>query len=903
MTIRAWNWSRGLTVIRCITCRSGFRLWRLSSLSRRWRFGSVLVAPIISAFFLLGSILAQESSPSAQKSILVVGSEEDYPPFAIGKSDGQADGFTVELWKKVAAEAGLEYTIRVRPFRQILNEFKAREIDVMINLAQSEKRREFSDFSVPHVVVQGAIFVRKGETRIRSESDFGGKSIIVIDGDLAHDYATSKGWKEQLVLVRTAADGLNLLSSGKHDAMLLSKLAGMETLLRLKIPNVKPLNARAGFAQKFSFAVRKGNAELLASINEGLSVVKSSGDYDVLYEEWFGVFDVREVTFLSLLKYLVPVAAVLLVFLGVVFVRQYEREKVAHRLRESEERYRRIIETAEEGVLTLDTEGRTTFANPKMARMLGYRVEEIVGKRISDFADMADRSGNGDYSKPRERGVADQYDFMFRRKDGSALWTFISTNPICNAAGADLGTLAMITDITERKQAETALRREKELSETATRIGTLIHANLDPAIILQCVVEQGSAALRSDTAAIAGRLGEDWRVRYLHGMPVETVGTRLDLKRERHIMQAIVEVEVVPVADAFNDSRVNAEHVRRYDIRSVLAAPIPIRGEPVGVFFFQYHSVPHAFTKAEMNFARQLGLSAGIALENARLFEEQHRAEQELRRAKADLTRTNTDLEHVVAERTAELRETVAELEHFSYSITHDMRAPLRAMQGFATILNEEGADRLSDEHKDYLSRIGSVAGRMDKLITDALNFSKAVRQELISERVDVTQLLGEIQGSYPELEQSEAEIEIQGEIPDVMGNVAGLTQCFSNLLGNAVKFVKPGQKPQILIWAERVSERELEGQTGKNLVTGQRENLAWVRIWVEDKGVGMSKDFQPRVFDMFQRESDDHEGTGIGLALVRKVTERMGGKVGVESEPGQGSRFWLILKAAKPGL
>ena len=90
MTIRAWNWSRGLTVIRCITCRSGFRLWRLSSLSRRWRFGSVLVAPIISAFFLLGSILAQESSPSAQKSILVVGSEEDYPPFAIGKSDGQA---------------------------------------------------------------------------------------------------------------------------------------------------------------------------------------------------------------------------------------------------------------------------------------------------------------------------------------------------------------------------------------------------------------------------------------------------------------------------------------------------------------------------------------------------------------------------------------------------------------------------------------------------------------------------------------------------------------------------------------------------------------------------------------------------------------------------------------------
>jgi ABC-type amino acid transport substrate-binding protein len=160
---------------------------------------------------------------------LVVGSEQDYLPFATGLTDAEAGGFTVELWKAVAAEAGLNYTIRVRPFRQILQEFKVGKIDVLINLAYSDERHSFADFSVPHVIVHGAIFVRKGESNIRSEVDLAGKSIIVLNADLAHDYAVSKGWGKQLVLVNTSADGFRLLASGRYDAMLLSKLVGMQT--------------------------------------------------------------------------------------------------------------------------------------------------------------------------------------------------------------------------------------------------------------------------------------------------------------------------------------------------------------------------------------------------------------------------------------------------------------------------------------------------------------------------------------------------------------------------------------------------------------------------------------------------------------------------------------------------
>ena len=133
---------------------------------------------------------------------------------------------------------------------------------------------------------------------------------------------------------------------------------------------------------------------------------------------------------------------------------------------------------------------------------------------------------------------------------------------------------------------------------------------------------------------------------------------------------------------------------------------------------------------------------------------------------------------------------------------------------------------------------------------------------------------------SYPEFQPTKARIQIHEEIPLVMASEAGLTQCFSNLLGNAVKFVKPGELPRVDIRAER------------------REG--WIRLWFEDQGIGIRKETLARAFDMFSRGEKSYEGTGIGLALVRKVMERMGGTVGVESEEGKGSRFWLGLR---PGI
>jgi signal transduction histidine kinase len=144
---------------------------------------------------------------------------------------------------------------------------------------------------------------------------------------------------------------------------------------------------------------------------------------------------------------------------------------------------------------------------------------------------------------------------------------------------------------------------------------------------------------------------------------------------------------------------------------------------------------------------------------------------------------------------------------------------------------------------------------------------------------VDLSRLLHGLIESYPNLHPDTAEIRLEEPLPVVLGSESLLTQCFSNLLGNAVKFVAPGARPHVRVRAEPIRDQS-------------------VRIWVEDNGVGIPDGARHRLFGMFQRFNTDYEGTGIGLAIVRKVTEQMGGSVGVESELGKGSRFWVQLRA-----
>src|SRR5205085_442413 len=206
--------------------------------------------------------------------------------------------------------------------------------------------------------------------------------------------------------------------------------------------------------------------------------------------------------------------------------------------------------------------------------------------------------------------------------------------------------------------------------------------------------------------------------------------------------------------------------------------------------------------------------------------------------------------------------------------------APLRAIQSFTQIILTDHGDKIGLPGTDYLQRTAKAAARLDRLIQDVLAVSRMARQKVMVQPVNVEKQILEIIQERAELRPPNAEIIIQGPLLPMLGHEASLNQCLSNLLGNAVKFVAPGVKPQVRIYSTR--------------------SLDQVRLWIEDNGIGIAPEAQRGLFRMFHRlhTEKEYEGTGIGLAIVLKAAERMGGQTGMESEPGRGSRFWVQLPA-----
>lgn len=264
----------------------------------------------------------------------------------------------------------------------------------------------------------------------------------------------------------------------------------------------------------------------------------------------------------------------------------------------------------------------------------------------------------------------------------------------------------------------------------------------------------------------------------------------------------------------------------------------------------------------------------------ARDITELKNAERKLREAKEELSLANSNLEKRVEERTASLREAIAQMEEFSYSVSHDLRAPVRAMKGYAQATLEDYGDCLDAKGHDFLDRIIRGSTRMERLIHDVLTYSRLARCDIQIQPVSLQKLLPDIIDQYPAMQPPRAKIMIREPLDTVLAHEPSLTQGISNLLSNGVKFVAPGTTPELQVWTEKYD--------GK------------VRLWIEDNGIGIKPEHQRRLFGMFERVHQDtnYDGTGIGLAIVRKAVEKMGGTAGVESDGITGSSFWIELAA-----
>jgi PAS domain S-box-containing protein len=256
--------------------------------------------------------------------------------------------------------------------------------------------------------------------------------------------------------------------------------------------------------------------------------------------------------------------------------------------------------------------------------------------------------------------------------------------------------------------------------------------------------------------------------------------------------------------------------------------------------------------------------------------------QERLRESNRELARLTADLEQRVAERTRELSDANAELEAFGHSVAHDLREPLRVMQGFSKALLEDYGPVLPAEGQEFTQRIIAAAERMDRLIVDLLAYARLARTAVSLEALDLRQAFETaVRAIASEPAVRGATVRLVGPPVRLLAQRALLGQVLTNLLVNACKFVPPGLVPEVIVSAERRGE--------------------CARIWVSDNGIGIASAHHRRIFKVFERlhGQETYAGTGIGLALVRRAVERMRGRVGVESEVGGGSRFWFELPTA----
>jgi signal transduction histidine kinase len=248
-------------------------------------------------------------------------------------------------------------------------------------------------------------------------------------------------------------------------------------------------------------------------------------------------------------------------------------------------------------------------------------------------------------------------------------------------------------------------------------------------------------------------------------------------------------------------------------------------------------------------------------------------------RAREALAQLNTELEQRITARTAALNAKSKELETFAYSVAHDLKAPLRGIEGYSRLLLEEHTANLNEEARTFVKTIRSSSEEMDQLIEDLLDYSRMERRELKTDRIELRTFVNSVV-DQKKVEAAARGVDITIDVNGgfVHGDLNGLSQAFKNYLDNAIKFSKDSADPRIEIGADE-TERSC-------------------RLWVRDNGLGFDMKYKDRIFDIFERlnRSEDYPGTGIGLAIVRRAMERMGGKAWGEGEPGRGAKFYLEI-------
>lgn len=826
-----------------------FRSWTKMACSR--------VAACL-AIFLLASFAFPFDRAFAQGSDepvrITVGSELDYPPYALVTKDGQADGFSVDLMKATCDAVGIEPTFRVGPWGEVRAALENRVIDALPLVSYSKEREEVFDFTAPHTAAYGVVFKREGSPEITSAHDLRGKSIVVMRSDAGHDWLVRNDISENLILTDTVGESLTMLADGKHDYALAPRLVGLLTAKELDLTSIGitgPLFDAYG--RGYGFAVAEGNSELLALLNEGLSTIRATGLYDEIYDKWFGAVDPKGIPFAVVTRYVAWSVGVIGAVGGIVLVwivalrrtvrRQTtelemarvdlegrvkertqalsneisERERVEEALRASEEHHRAVVDHASDAFFILDPETSCILAaNREAHASLGYPPGNLIGRHLEEINARNSREEIDKTIAGMQVGKVRSSEVEHRRKDGS---TFpVDVRSVLEESGGRRQIISVRRDITERK------RWERELVESEARFRVAL---------------AGSPITVYNT-------DRDLRFTWVYNAPS---GKSIDFllgKRQDELpyladVDDLISLQKRVVASEVGERQVVKERIYgKLKYNDLVVEPLRDEtGDVVGLT------------------AASTDITERKAVEDAlRLAKEQAEIAN---RAKSD----------------------------FLSRMSHELRTPLNGILGFAQILDASASSTLSDRQRTATEHILSSGEYLLALIDDVLDLARIdsgrldLSIEVVAPEIILATSLDTIRG-LAEKHGVILEDRVYGKnFPQVRADITRLQQVILNLLSNAVKYNREGGR--VTMDCEPVAEGML-------------------RISVSDTGLGIPDDMHEKIFEPFERlqlQTSTIKGTGIGLTVTKELIEMMGGRIGFSSTLDEGSTFWVDVPRA----
>ena len=555
-----------------------------------------------------------------------------------------------------------------------------------------------------------------------------------------------------------------------------------------------------------------------------------------------------------------------------VFLRDItERKQAEEALRLANAYNRSLIEASLDPLVTIGSDGRVTDVNVATEKVTGHSREELIGTDFMDYFSEPDKAKAG-YQQVFQDGFVQDYALEIWHKDGHLTPVLYNASIYRDEAGQVIGVFAAARDITERKRAEKELFIRNKISNI------FLTATTDEEIyseVLNVVLE-----VMESKYGVVGYIDED--------------GAFIVPSMSRHIWDKcqVPEKTFIFPRDKWGDSswpRAIREKKTNYtnevsiltpeghiNITRHISMPIIFQGEAIGLI--QVANKQTDYTEKDVQLLESLGNTIIAPTLHVKL--QKNKEELSRKRAEEEIRKLNADLELRVRNRTAQLEAANKELEAFSYSVSHDLRAPLRAIDGFSRIILEDYLDKLDDEGRRVLNVIRGNTQRMAQLIDDLLVFSHLGRQEIRISDVDMEKLA---KNAFKELNLIIPERKIHFSIKPlspIQGDQAMIRQVLINLLSNAVKFTRPKENATIEVGGGR------EGN----------ENI----YYVKDNGVGFDMQYVDKLFGVFQRlhSSEEFEGTGVGLAIVQRIIHRHGGRVWAEGKVGEGASFYFSLPA-----